>query len=73
MRRFDDVLCLGHFCSRPMRDQKELICFECCFVLHNAVLRDSYAVEASPQSPQYSYHYRTFQRSHDPCHQRSRH
>ncbi len=46
---FDDVLRLSHLCSRSVGDQQELIRLERCFVLHNAVLRNSYAVEASSQ------------------------
>src|ERR1039458_841561 len=58
MRSFDDVLRLRHLCSRPMDDQEKLICLECCLVLHNAVLGNSYAVEASSQSTQRSYLHR---------------
>src|ERR1039458_5260950 len=72
MRRFDDVLRLRHLCSRSVGDQQELICLECCFVLYNAVLGNSYAIEASSQSTQRSYLHCTFQPCHDPCNDRSR-
>ena len=73
MRRFDDVLRLSRFCSRSVRDQYELICLDCRFVLHNAVLGDAYAEEAGSQSAQSSYLHRAFQPCHDPRHQRSSH
>ena len=73
MRRFDDVLRLGHLCSRSVRDLHELVCLDCGFVLHNAVLGDAYAKQASSQSAQCSCLHRAFQTCHDPRHQRSSH
>src|SRR5665213_1370769 len=71
MRSFDDVLRLCHFCSCSVGDQQELICLECCFILHNTVFRNSNAVEASTQSTQRSYLHSTFPPCHNPCHHRS--
>src|SRR5579872_2317606 len=72
IRAFDDLLRLGHFCSRTMGDQQKLICRERRLVLHNAVLGDAYAEETGSQNTQRTYLYSTFQSCHDPRHQRDR-
>jgi len=49
MSGFDDVFCLGDFRSCSVGDQQELIRLERCLVLHNTVLRNSYAEQARSQ------------------------
>src|ERR1022692_2080360 len=60
MCTFDDVLSLGHFSGGTVGDHQELIRLERCFVLHNAVFRNSNAVETRAESAQCPHFYGTF-------------
>src|SRR5579872_252596 len=69
----DDVLYLSHLCGRSMSEQQELICLERCFVFHNAVFWNPYAVKSGSQNTQTSHNHRAFQCSYNPCNQWSGH